>query len=70
MHIRCKSCGFIIRDTDHEHLKLLVDIKKWVNYVLSVHLSQGGTASGINKAVSCPPCPSCKSISQWENLTE
>ena len=66
--IRCTSCGLKITGEDHKDLKLMSDIRTWINYVLSIHLQQGETAKHLNKQKDCPPCPSCKAVGQWENV--
>jgi phage FluMu protein Com len=66
--IRCGSCGFTISGGDHQHLKLMNDVRKWVNYLISVHVQAGTTARHLNRSKECPPCPNCKAVGTWENV--
>ena len=45
--LHCAGCGYQV-DESGEKVTLLIDVQKWINYVLSLHLKQGETASHIN----------------------
>lgn len=64
--IHCDACGYVV-DEFAEKLTLLVDVQKWIIYVLSLHLKHGETATHLNKLKDCPPCPGCKAIGKWAN---
>ncbi len=66
--IRCQACDFIVNGDDHQHLKLMNDINKWINYMVSVQVQAGGTARHLNQSRECPPCPRCGKTSTWENV--
>lgn len=66
--IRCGKCGFQVAGTDHLNLKLMTDIRRWINYVLSVHVAHGETARHLNASADCPPCPQCQAMGTWVNV--
>lgn len=54
--IHCDACGYIV-DEFAEKLTLLVDVQKWIIYVLSLHLKHGETATHLNKLKELPTLP-------------
>lgn len=65
--MRCATCSLTVSGGDHHHIRLINDIRTWVNHVLILHV-HAGTSAHHAQVRTCPPCPKCHAVGTWENV--